>query len=59
MARKPLHIGGVMRCCLATLDLHEQQGGDDAEGTVLPCRYCTSALHVQDGAWRWHREYVA
>ena len=55
--RKPLHIGGVLRCCIASLDEYEE--GPDEEGTVLPCNFCSSALHVVDGAWRWHRDYVA
>ncbi len=52
--RKPLAIGGVLRCCVATLDRHE---GSQDEGTVLPCLYCQSALHVKDGKWQWFREY--
>lgn len=55
--RLPLAIGGVMRCCIATLDAHETAGGAQAEGTVLPCRYCKSALHVQGNVWRWFKEY--
>ena len=55
--RKPLAIGGVMRCCGATLDDHEAAGGTAEEGAVLPCKYCKSALHVKDGMWRWFREF--
>lgn len=56
--RKPLHTGGVLRCCILSLDQHEQAGGASDEGTVLPCRYCKSALHVKDGVWRWKPDYV-
>jgi hypothetical protein len=55
--RKPLMIGGVLRCCIATLVDHENAAGSDDEGTVLPCKYCSSALHVSEGAWRWFREF--
>ncbi|MDP3794197.1 MAG: hypothetical protein Q8R07_05640 [Candidatus Uhrbacteria bacterium] len=48
----PLRQGGVMRCCVQTLDnalfYHEK------EGDVLPCRYCSSSLIVRDGAWEWN-----
>jgi hypothetical protein len=53
--RKPnraLRIGGVQRCCIATLDDYT---GPDVEGTVLPCTYCTSSLIMRDGAWEWNR----
>ena len=49
--RLPLRIGGVMRCCIETLDTTPMTTED--EGTVLPCRWCKSSLRVRDGAWEW------
>lgn len=56
--RLSLRIGGVMRCCIHTLDEVENvEGFVQDEGTVVPCKYCKSALWVRDGAWEWHRDY--
>jgi len=49
----PLRIGGVMRCCLETLNTTPVI---ENEGDVLPCRYCKSQLRVRDGAWEWDQE---
>lgn len=58
MPTKPLRIGGVLRCCAATLrEAADVPDFNDAEGTVLPCRYCRSALWVRDDAWEWYRDY--
>ena len=46
----PLRIGGVMRCCLVTLN---ESLVTEHEGDLLPCRYCKSRLRVRDGAWEW------
>lgn len=50
----PLRIGGVMRCCVETLNTTPVI---ESEGDVLPCRYCSSRLRVRDGAWEWDDEY--
>jgi hypothetical protein len=52
MAERQLRIGGVMRCCIATLNDYE---GPDEEGTVVPCRHCSSSVIFRDGAWEWNR----
>jgi len=49
----PLRIGGVMRCCIETLNTTPVSEND---GDVLPCRYCKSQLRVRDGAWEWDAE---
>ena len=52
--RLPLRIGGVLRCCVATLSEYEGidgEGVEQREGTVLPCKYCSSSLIVRDGKW--------
>lgn len=50
---RQVHIGGLMRCCLATIaecDL------PSVVGTVLPCKYgCSGAVVGEDGAWGWNR----
>lgn len=56
--RIPLRIGGVVRCCVATLADYENDDGVNDEGTVLPCKYCKSALIVRGRTWEWYREYV-
>ena len=50
-----LRPGGVMRCCVATL---EKRALDNPpyEGERLPCDYCSSALIYRDGAWEWERD---
>jgi hypothetical protein len=50
----PLRLGGVMRCCIETLDTTEVE---EKEGDVLPCKYCRSRLIVRDGAWEWDSKY--
>lgn len=51
--RLPLRIGGVMRCCIATLD---DALVTENEGDTLDCRHCSSRLRVRDGAWEWDQE---
>ena len=50
----PLRIGGVMRCCIETLNTTPLES--EAEGTVLPCRWCKSSLRVRNGAWEWNHD---
>jgi hypothetical protein len=47
-------IGGVMRCCMTTLDTTLVM---EEEGEILPCKFCSSALIFRDGIWQWFREY--
>lgn len=61
MANKPytVHQGGLMRCCLASLDDYQVEKPDDkedVEGDVVPCKHCSSSVIFRDGAWRWNRE---
>lgn len=50
--------GGLMRCCLATLNeaMHEAVDAPQ-EGEVLPCKYHPedNSMIFRDGAWRWNR----
>jgi len=59
MASKQLFIGGVLRCCAATLDeadVTPMRGGD-----LLPCKYCDSGLEYDEekDAWFWSEEVDA
>jgi hypothetical protein len=49
----PLRIGGVMRCCIETLNTTPVT---ENEGDILPCKWCSSSLRVRDGAWEWNRK---
>jgi hypothetical protein len=48
----PLRIGGVMRCCIETLDTALVT---EVEGEILSCKYCDSSLRIRDGAWEWNQ----
>jgi hypothetical protein len=50
----PIRIGGVMRCCVATV---REWTGEPNEGTTLPCNFCASQMRVRDGAWEWDSDY--
>lgn len=51
-----VRIGGLMRCCLATLGNSESPS---VVGTVLDCQYETpgnaNMVVAQDGVWEWNR----
>ena len=49
-----LRPGGVMRCCIATLE-KRMASGPPHEGELLPCDHCSSGLIYRDGAWEWNR----
>jgi hypothetical protein len=53
----PVRPGGLMRCCLATLNEH-MAGRCEApkEGERLGCRYCKNVgggMIFRGGAWEW------
>jgi len=47
---RPLHIGGLFRCCIATFSDYD---GADAEGMVIGCRWCQTEMLVRDGVWQF------
>lgn len=51
--RLPIRHGGLMRCCIETWAKYT---GQEDEGTVLPCQWCSSSMIVKDGVWKWNRE---
>jgi hypothetical protein len=51
--KDPLHIGGVLRCCIETYHEQAPPKGKAKEEDVLVCKYCSDGLIFRDGAWRW------
>lgn len=49
----PIKIGGLMRCCIDTLDSAVLKS--EEEGTVLECRHCKGSMRVRNGKWEWNR----
>lgn len=46
--------GGLMRCCIATLDNRAKDGTlPSCQGSILNCDYCTSQVIYIDNAWEW------
>ena len=49
----PRHIGGLLRCCLASID----DAPEGKEGDVIGCKYHSDpdepVAKFSDGAWRW------
>ena len=50
---KPVNHGGLLRCCITTLDEAEVE---EVEGEVLPCKWCGGLLIFNGEVWRWYRE---
>lgn len=51
----PVNTGGLMRCCLDTLDTTRIT---EREGDVLQCKYTDSKDHsmvVHNGCWQWNQ----
>lgn len=52
-----INIGGLFRCCVATISEHElEHPGEAKDGDRLPCKYHpeTGDVAVLDGdVWRW------
>lgn len=57
LRRKKCHIGGLMRCCIETLDTTPVL---EVEGETLQCKYAPNdKLHnmiFQGGAWKWNHD---
>jgi hypothetical protein len=57
-----IRIGGLMRCCIATIDIlyDENPGMAVTEGQTLQCRYAPEnpdhRIRFRDGAWEWDRD---
>lgn len=53
--------GGLMRCCLATLDAAMAEAAEPPkEGDTLLCKYCKGdGMRFRDGAWEWNFDPAA
>lgn len=51
---KTVRIGGLLRCCIATVEASEIKKAPK-EGDILKCRYCSDQMVWKDGAWEWDR----
>ena len=49
----PLMIGGVMRCCVESLN---SALVNETEGEIVKCKYCKSSLILKNKVWQWNRE---
>lgn len=55
--KKEIFIGGLFRCCLATLETYQKFGYAEAENATLTCAYChKETMVVKDGVWQWNRK---
>ncbi len=51
---KAIRIGGLMRCCIATIENAEIKKAPK-EGDIMECQYCSDQMVWKDGAWEWVR----
>lgn len=55
-----VHHGGLMRCCLHSLDLDIQKRIEESdalvcvEDEIIKCRYCREEMIYKDKTWRWN-----
>lgn len=48
--------GGLMQCCLASLDEAMADVTSVMEDASLTCKYCGGAMRFKDGAWQRDRD---
>lgn len=57
-----VRIGGLMRCCMETLQLAAIAAKDNPvesrEGDRLACRYCRAEMVYRNAAWEWDGDRV-
>jgi len=56
-----INAGGMMRCCLKSLELAKKLPDECAEGEIVPCRYSADPSHtwvLRKGVWAWNRPAV-
>ena len=46
---KEYEIGGVMRCCIATL---EESDVKEEQGEIVKCKYCDEGFEFDGEAWK-------
>lgn len=47
-----VHTGGLMRCCIKSLD-QDPLYGKGKEGDQVNCKWCKDVIVFKEGAWRW------
>lgn len=53
-ARYEVFLGGLLRCCLATLEeTMATRATLPVDGEKLRCRYCKNGMIFSASAWRW------
>jgi hypothetical protein len=55
MGETKISIGGLMRCCIGTLD-ESDLDREVHSGDVVHCKWCKSSMILEEGLWRWYRE---
>jgi hypothetical protein len=55
-ANDKVRIGGLMRCCMATISEYCADPSSPAgkEGDTLPCKWCRTVMRHDGLAWEWH-----
>jgi hypothetical protein len=57
MSRYKVRHGGLMRCCLATLqDRMATCAPDPKEDEAIKCSHCNNFMVFRNDAWEWDRE---
>lgn len=53
-----VRIGGLLRCCSATLADYLETSASSEIGAVLTCKYChsESLLLAPDRVWEWNQK---
>ena len=50
MTTKSIAIGGLLRCCILSL---QEYTGPEEEGQTLVCTYCRAPLILRGDRWHW------
>jgi hypothetical protein len=61
MSGYEVQTGGLMRCCLVSLDEHmrslEAADTPPKEGDVVKCKFCSGeGMILKEWIWRWNHE---
>lgn len=52
-----VYQGGLMRCCLATLnEAMNKRNTEPEDGEAMDCQYCKNPMIYHGDGWHWDRE---
>ena len=51
--KRKVKEGGLMRCCLATL---QERDEEDKEGQIINCKYCGDKMFFNGIYWEWYND---